>query len=221
MRQVGELIDHYRRHPGRGGCGVGAVVDLKRASHEIIRLAMNGLACLEHRGGAIEDTGDGAGLLLRTDEAFFRRFIAPGRRLPDKHRLIVGVIFFPPGEDANLPPWQLEIDATIRRRGLQPLGWRRVPVDESALGVKARASRRDAWQVLIGEGMVPHEELPRALYEVKHHLERWFRDLYVPSLSARTLVYKALATGAQLERYYPDLANPELTSDVAVFHRRS
>jgi glutamate synthase domain-containing protein 1 len=218
---VREIISkRLREHPGRGGCGVGAVVDLARSSHEIIELALAGLGCLEHRGGAIEDTGDGAGLLVRTDEAFFRRFIAPGRRLPDGHRLIVGVIFFPHGEDNNLPAWQHEIDATIRRRGLQPLGWRRVPVDETALGQKARESRRDVWQVLIGEGMVPDEELTRALYDVKHHLERWFRDLYIPSLSPRTLVYKALATGPQLRRYYADLRDPQLTTDVAVFHRR-
>jgi glutamate synthase (ferredoxin) len=215
-----ELYRRYREHPGRGGCGVGAVVDLARPSHDVVELALSGLGCVEHRGGAIEDTGDGAGLLLRTDQEFFRRFIAPGRRLPDGHQLIVGVIWFPPGEESNLPPWQLEIDATLRRRGLAPLGWRRVPVDESALGVKARESRREPWQVLIGEGMVVGEELPRALYEVKHHLERWFRDLYVPSMAPTTLVYKALATGAQLRRYYPDLADPLLTSDVAVFHRR-
>jgi glutamate synthase (ferredoxin) len=210
----------FREHPGRGGCGVGAVVDLERASHEIIDLALSGLGCLEHRGGAIEDTGDGAGLLVRTDQKFFRRFIAPGKRLPDGHQLIVGVIFFPLGEESNLPAWQHEIDATLRRRGLQPLGWRRVPVDESVLGQKARASRRDVWQVLIGEGMVPDEELARALYDVKHHIERWFRDLYIPSLSPTTLVYKALATGDQLRRYYPDLSEAELTTDVAVFHRR-
>ena len=214
------LVERHRVHPGRGGCGVGAVVDLVRPSHEVIELAIAGLGCVEHRGGAIDDTGDGAGLLLRTDQKFFRRFIAPGRRLPEGHQLIVGVIYFPPGEESNLPPWQLEIDATLRRHGLQPLGWRRVPVDDDALGARARASRRDAWQVLIGEGMVTDEELPRALYEVKRHLERWFRDLYVPSLSPSTLVYKALATGAQLHRYYPDLADAALESDVAVFHRR-
>src|SRR5437763_15864478 len=90
------LWSRFRHHPGRGGCGVGAVVDLEKASHEIIELALSGLGCLEHRGGVIDDTGDGAGLLVRTDQKFFRRFIAPGRRLPDGHRLIVGVIFFPP-----------------------------------------------------------------------------------------------------------------------------
>src|SRR6185369_5854127 len=145
---------------------------------------------------------------------------APGRRLPEGQKLIVGVVWFPPGETSNLPAWQHEIDATLRRFGLQPLGWRRVPVDESALGAKAREARRDVWQVLIGEGMVPDDDLTRALFAVKQHLERWFRDLYIPSLSPSTLVYKALATGAQLRRYYPDLVDPALTSDVAVFHRR-
>jgi glutamate synthase domain-containing protein 2/glutamate synthase domain-containing protein 1/glutamate synthase domain-containing protein 3 len=219
------VYQRFRAHPGRGGCGVGAVVDLVRASHDVIALALSGLGCMEHRGGAIEDTGDGAGLLLRTDEAFFRRFITPGRRLPDGHRLIVGVIFFPLGEEANLPAWQHEIDATLRRHGLAPLGWRRVPIDDSALGAGARAAARDVWQVLIGEGMVaPSDDaLGRALFLVKHHLERWFRDLYVVSLSPHTLVYKALATGAQLERLYPDLADSStgaMASDVAVFHRR-
>jgi glutamate synthase domain-containing protein 2/glutamate synthase domain-containing protein 1 len=220
MTPAEQLIARYRAHPGRGGCGVGAVADLKGPSHELVRLALSGLRCMEHRGGTIEDTGDGAGVLLRTDPAFFRRFIASGRRLPDGHAMSVGVIFFPFGEPANLPGWQQEIDATLRRRGLQPLGWRHVPTEDRALGDKARASRRDVWQVLIGEGMIEEAELGRALYEVKHHLERWFRDLYVASLQPRTLVYKALATGDQLARFYPDLTDPALTTDVAVFHRR-
>ena len=205
-------------HPGRGGCGVGAVVDLNGPSLEVTKLALGGLTCMEHRGGALDDTGDGAGVLLTTDREFFARFIAPGKRLPNGHALIVGVIFFPLGESTNLPHWQHEIDAQLRRRGLQPLGWRHVPVDESVLGQKARASQRDIWQVLIGEGMVHEEELDRALFEVKSHIEGWFRDLYIPSWSARTIVYKALATGEQLGRYYPDLNR--ISSDVAVFHRR-
>ena len=207
-------------HPGRGGCGVGAIVDLNRASPQVIASALSGLGCMEHRGGSIDDTGDGAGLLFRTDESFFSRFIAPGKRLPEGHRLSVGVLFFPPGESGNLPAWQHEIDRALRKRGLEPLGWRHVPVDESALGAQARASFRDIWQLLIGEGMVPKEELPRALYEVKHHIERWFRDLYVASMAPETMVYKALCTGAQLERFFVDLRNPEIQSDFCIFHRR-
>ncbi len=217
---IDNLRRHYAEHPGRGGCGVGAIVDLNEASHGVIDAALDGLGRLEHRGGAIDDTGDGAGLLIATDQQFFARFIAPGRRLPAGHRLSVGMLFLPPAEPGNVPHWQHEIDAAARRRGLAPLGWRRVPVDETALGRSARAARREPWQLLLGEGMVPKEDLPRALYELKHHIERWLRDLYVVSLSPDTLVYKALCTGPQLARYYLDLVDPELRSRLCVFHRR-
>ncbi|MEJ7734089.1 MAG: glutamate synthase-related protein, partial [Polyangiaceae bacterium] len=215
------MRQRYALHPGRGGCGVGAVAELGGApTRETVELALRGLRCLEHRGGAIGDTGDGAGMLLTTDRKWFERFIAPGRHLPDDQALVVGVLFFPIGEDHNLRHWQREIDATLRRAGLAPLGWRHVPVDEEALGEKARLSRRDVWQVLLGEGMVAHEDLPRTLWKVKAELERQVRDLYVASLSARTLVYKALATGEQLTRFYKDLRDPELRAEAAVFHRR-
>ncbi|MFL5319716.1 MAG: hypothetical protein ACJ790_08665, partial [Myxococcaceae bacterium] len=220
MRQD-ELRKRYQQHPGRGGCGVGAIVDLTgEPSHELVKQALSGLFCLEHRGGQIDDTGDGAGILLGTDRKFFEKFIAPGRRLPEGQQLSVGVMFFPRGEQSNLPHWQREIDALLRRHGLQPLGWRHVPVDPSALGAKAEASRREIWQVLVGEGMVAVEDLPAAMFRVKALLERQVRDVYVASFSARTLVYKALTTGEQLVRFYKDLSDPTFRSESAVFHRR-
>src|SRR5688572_12672921 len=163
-------------------CGVGAVADLTGSpSHDLIELALRGLGCLEHRGGTIEDTGDGAGLLLTTDRKFYSRFIAPDRHLPDDHQLCVGVLFFPPGERQNVPHWQREIDAILRRAGLSPLGWRHVPVDEGALGRHAYGTRRDVWHVLMGEGMVRHEDLTITLHRVKAQLEQRIHDLYVAS----------------------------------------
>ena len=215
------VFARHAEHPGRGGCGVGAIADIAgRPTHDLVELALRGLDCLEHRGGAIDDTGDGAGLLLATDRAFFERFVAHGRRLPADHQLSVGVLFFPIGEGSNLPHWHHEIEATLRRAGLQPMGWRRVPVDESALGAVARTSRRDVWQVLVGEGMVAPADLARTMYRVKAALERQIRDLYVASFSPHTLVYKALATGEQLRRFYPDLSDQTLRTSSVVFHRR-
>ncbi len=215
------LTERFELHPGRGGCGVGAVADLTgKGSRQLIDQALSGLGCMEHRGGSIEDTGDGAGLLLSTDTRFFSRFIAPGRRLPEGAGLSVGVLFFPAGEQGNLPHWQREIDALLRRHGLMPLGWRRVPVDDRVLGRQAFASRRDVWQVLMGEGMVRREDLPATLWKVKARLEQSIRDLYIASFSAKTLAYKALATGEQLRRFYADLRDPELTTEAAIFHRR-
>ncbi len=200
---------------------MGAIVDLYgRPSHELLRQAVAALGCLEHRGGVVDDTGDGAGLLLRTDRAFFERYLAPGKRLPEGHHLSVGVLFFPPAQQGNLPHWQREADALLRRAGLLPLGWRRVPVDDSVLGRQAYASRREVWQLLVGEGMVSREDLPLTLFRVKQSLEHALRDVYVASLSADTLVYKALATGEQLARFYPDLKDERLRTDAVVFHRR-
>lgn len=157
---------------------------------------------------------------MATPRAFFERFIAPGRRLLPGHGLGVGVVFFPVGERSNIPFWQHEIDATLRRHGILPLGWRAVPVDDRAVGRTAHESRREVWQCIVGEGLVFGDEFARAMFRAKAHIERTFRDVYLPSFSPRTLVYKALATGDQLARYYRDLTDPELTTDLVVYHRR-
>ncbi len=215
MNFIQELINH----PSRGGCGVGALADLKGRSRELIDWALAGLANMEHRGGAIDDTGDGAGLLFTIDPAFFARFIAHGKHLPADEQLSVGVVFFPVGE-SPLSAWQSEIDGILRREGLTPLGWRRVPIDESALGRSARESRRDIWQVLIGEGLVPKKKLALAMWQAKHRIETSMRDVYLPSFSPKTLIYKGLCTGQQLPAFYPDLKDPALTTDAVIFHRR-
>ena len=206
------------QNPGRGGCGVGAVADPHGPSQEIVELAVRGLGCLEHRGGGIEDTGDGAGLLLSVDRAFFSRFLAPGRRLPESDELSVAVLFFPAGESGNVRPLQGRIDAIVRRQGLAPLGWRRVPLQADALGAHARASMRDAWQLLVGQGMLAREDLRLACFRVKAEIERQMPSLYVASLAPGIVVYKALATGPQLRAAFADLG--ELSAQVAVFHRR-
>ena len=216
-----ELTTRYADHPGRGGCGVGAVVDLAgNASHELLEMCRQGLGCMEHRGGALGDTGDGAGILASIDRDFFTRFIAQGKHLPDGHALVVGVVFFPFGESSNLPHWQREIDAILRRAGLASLGWRHVPVNASVLGMGSLESRRDVWQVLAGEGMVPREDLPRTLHRVKAAIEAAVRECYVASLSQSTVAYKALATGAQLSAFYPDLTDRSYRASYAIFHRR-
>ena len=53
-----------------GGLGAGGWADA----------AELGAACaMEHRGGCLGDTGDGAGLLFRPERATFERFLPPGR----------------------------------------------------------------------------------------------------------------------------------------------
>ncbi len=210
----------HREQAGRGGCGVGAIADPAGPSREIVDLALRALGCVEHRGGAIDDTGDGAGLLMTAHRSFFERFVGHGKRLAEGDALGVGCLFFPMGEAANVPPIQARIDGLLRRHGLAPLGWRRVPVAPAALGERARGSQREPWQLLVGQGMVAPRDLPMAYFRVKAEIERQLPAITVVSFSPRSVVYKALATGPQLARYYADLADPALVTDVAVFHRR-
>jgi glutamate synthase (ferredoxin) len=188
-------------------------------SHELIQLALEAIACMEHRGGCITDTGDGAGLLLRPERDFFERFMAPGRRLDADEQLIVGCVFLLPNE-RNVRELQREIDLILRRQGLQPLGWRRVPTKPEVLGAKARADVPQIFQVLVGRGHRSDEHLYEVLPWVRRHLEDTMREVQVPALAPRTTVYKALATGAQLAGFYPDLSDPGLTTRLVLGHRR-
>ena len=71
--------------PGRTGlydpafehdaCGVAFVVDMHgRRSRDIVDKAITALVNLDHRGaaGAEPNSGDGAGILIQTPDAFFR-----------------------------------------------------------------------------------------------------------------------------------------------------
>lgn len=68
MSRTDSLRERFLHHPGRGGCGVGALANLDgRPSHDLLEVALNGLRCMEHRG-VIDDTGDGAGVLLSLED---------------------------------------------------------------------------------------------------------------------------------------------------------
>ena len=45
-------------------------------------------------------------------------------------------------------------------------------------------------------------------------------ELYVASLSSRTIVYKGMFVAPQLEAFFPDLADPDFESALAVIHQR-
>ncbi|MDX5416088.1 MAG: glutamate synthase subunit alpha, partial [Alphaproteobacteria bacterium] len=45
-------------------------------------------------------------------------------------------------------------------------------------------------------------------------------ELYIPSFSSRTIVYKGMLLAAQVGQYYKDLADPEMTTALALVHQR-
>lgn len=222
QRKAAKNAARIKAHPGRGGCGILAIADLEAPpSHELVHTALEGLCRMEHRGGRLGDTGDGAGLILSTDRSFFERFLAPGRRLENsKEPLIVGTMFFLRGE-RNVPELQREVDLILRREGLAPLGWRSVPVNPSALGTKAREDRPQIYQILLAKGHRRESQLIQALYEVKALIDAALPGFVnIVSLAAHTTVYKALGTADQLAAFYDDFSDPAFRSKLAVAHRR-
>src|SRR6516225_5275082 len=138
--------EHTFRPPAEGlydlglekdSCGVGFIANIKgKKSRAIVSDALNILCNLEHRGavGADPRAGDGAGILVQIPHAFFARKAAGlGFALPAPGEYAIGVLFMPPEES-----WRREIQRVyaeeIAAEGMELLGWREVPTDNSTLG---------------------------------------------------------------------------------------
>ena len=134
----------------RDACGVGFVVHMKgKRSNEIVRKALQVLINLEHRGacGCEANTGDGAGILIQTPDAFFRKVVP--FTLPAAGAYGAGLIFLP--RDARDREAAQALFARIVEEEGQPLlGWRDVPSDNSLIGDSARATQPVFQQVFIG-----------------------------------------------------------------------
>jgi glutamate synthase domain-containing protein 2/glutamate synthase domain-containing protein 1/glutamate synthase domain-containing protein 3 len=229
------MTDRHRRSSTsftrreRDACGVGLVARASgERSHEIVRMALDAVARVAHRGAASTDnSGDGAGLLTQIPvRLFHREAYRLGLKLQPAEPFAVGVLFLPADHELLAGAIQL-VERTLARNGLPFLGWREVPHDPAALGPIARASCPAIRQVFIGRPAdVPDDDAwERALYLLRRDLERdaqaaGLEPFFVCSLSCRTIVYKALLTGTMLPAFYPDLRYPEFESAVAVFHQR-
>ncbi|MDF1660214.1 MAG: glutamate synthase large subunit [Planctomycetota bacterium] len=214
-------FERIKAHPGRGGCGIAALAELTApASHDLVQQALGAISCMEHRGGCLDDTGDGAGILFRPERKTFDRFLPPNRHLDASETLVVGTVFFLPGE-RNVRHLQRALDSFLRSEGLKPMGWREVPVDKQALGKVAQTDVPLIYQVFVAKGQRLESQLDQALYKVRQEVEEVYAgQMAVPSLNPYTTVYKALATAKQLSQFFPDLKDPLFQSKVVLAHRR-
>ena len=200
-------------------------------SHEIIRKGLEVLINLTHRGaaGCDPDTGDGAGILIQIPHTFFARECGElGMQLPEPGAYGVAMVFLPVDKHSRL---QCEgvFERIAREEGLTVLGWRDTPVNGDAVGREARASQPYIEQLFV---TCPHcmdeEVFERLLYRIRRRTENEIAasdiedkdTFYVPSFSCRTIVYKGLMLAPQIEKFYFELANPLVTSALALVHQR-
>ena len=204
-------------------CGVGAVVDIKgKKSHEIVDRALSVLEHLAHRGasGAEEDSGDGAGILVQIPHRLYESFAQKeGIALAAAGTYLSGLVFHSAeAKEAT----RAEIDKIAASEGLVTHWWRDVPVDDSDLGDTARATLPLMSQVFFCATSEVESALAldRIGYVVRKRIEHEIDDCYLPSLSARTIVYKGMLTSHQLRRFFLDLNDPEFESALALVHSR-
>ncbi|HEY8478106.1 MAG TPA: glutamate synthase large subunit [Chloroflexota bacterium] len=210
-------------------CGVGFVADVSgRPSHAVIAYAIESVINVTHRGAVSADgkSGDGAGIMTQIPRRLLRREVERlGYRVSPDDAFAVGMVFFPRDASARAR-CQRAVEEALDRHGLDLLTWRAVPVDPSVLGDKARRTQPDIQQAIVPKPAgLSAAAFERTLYLVRKDIERFaaahgVQDLYVPSFSHRTVVYKGLFVAPQLSAFYTDLRDPEYESALAVFHQR-
>ncbi len=225
------LYDPTHEHDA---CGVGFVVNIKgERSHDIVRQGLQVLDNLTHRGACGCDplTGDGAGILLQIPHAFLKKEAeSVGFGLPRPGTYAAGIVFLPQNE-AERKFCESAFERVVREEGQRLLGWRSVPIVESACGTIARRALPYIRQIFIAaEGPLVEDEeaLERKLYVIRRRAENEVRaaqlregDLfYICSLSSRTIVYKGQLISTQIPQFYPDLLDPTMVSALAMVHQR-
>jgi glutamate synthase (NADPH/NADH) large chain len=223
------LYDPAHEHDA---CGIGFVASIRcQKSHDIILKGIQVLINLTHRGacGCDPETGDGAGILIQIPHKFFvRECSSLGFELPAVGEYAVGMTFLPVEKHQRL---QCEgiFEQIIRDEGLKVLGWRDTPVNGDAIGREARVSQPYIQQVFIARPAEMDEDaFERKLYIVRKRAESLVAEsdvedkemFYIPSLSARTIVYKGLLLAPQIANFYGELADPDVMSALCLVHQR-
>ncbi len=215
----------YRPEFEHDACGVAFVADLAgKARHDLVEDGLTALENLSHRGasGAEVATGDGAGILVQMPDAHLRAVASQaGIDLPGAGAYAAGIAFLD-GKSTDADRGVAKLAAS---EGLRMLGWRDMPVDASSLGATARRAMPHLAQVFVavdpeapvaaGDAMA----FERRLFALRKRAEHE-AGVYLASLSSRTLVYKGMLTSHQLREFYLDLADPRLTSALALVHSR-
>ena len=207
------LYDPSNEHDA---CGVAMVATLnKEATHEIVSKALMALRNMEHRGatGSEPDSGDGAGILIRIPDNFYREVVK--FKLPNSGEYATGIFFV--DEDFSD---KSGIEKIADEEGLKILGWRDLPTNDKTIGKTAKSVMPHFKQIFVaGKGGEKDINLDRLAFCFRKRIEHVF-PIYVPSLSSRTIVYKGMLTTGQLEEFFPDLSDVRVISPLALVHSR-
>ena len=228
------LYDPRNEHDS---CGVGFVADIKgRKSHDIVRQGLQILVNLDHRGavGADPLMGDGAGCMIQTPDALLRDWARKTAvDLPPPGHYAVAMCFLPQDEAARKFAVK-RLEHFVRVEGQKLVGWRDVPTDLTGLGKSVIDKMPVIKMAIVGRGakVTDQDAFERKILAIRKQTQNPLTDLekkhklpglaqlYMPSFSSRTVVYKGLLLAPQVESFYADLRNPLTESALCLVHQR-
>src|SRR5436305_10678428 len=232
MLKIPEAQGLYCPRHEHDACGIGFVASIDgQKSHDIVAKGIQVLINLTHRGacGCDPETGDGAGLTIQIPHKFFARECAQlGFTLPPPGVYAVAMTFLPVEKQQRLSCEGI-LERITREEGLSVLGWRDTPIDGSAIGRVARGSQPYIEQLFVrGAAGMSEDALERKLYVIRKRAETEVAasdmpdkgDFYLPSFSARIIVYKGLLLAPQIANFYKELSDPDVMSALCLVHQR-
>ncbi|MGQ5700724.1 glutamate synthase large subunit [Sandaracinobacteroides sp. A072] len=228
------LYDQRNEHDA---CGVGFIANIRgEKSHETIGRGLEILLNLDHRGavGADPLLGDGAGILIQIPDALLRDWATKqGLELPQPGDYAVAMCFLP--RDPRARDFTVaHFEQFIAKEGQRLIGWRDVPVTTEGLGKTVLEEMPVIRQAIVARSASCPDEaaFERKLLSIRKQTQNPLRtlaekngipgldELYMPSFSTRTIVYKGLLLAGQVGSFYDDLRNPLTTSAIALVHQR-
>ncbi|MFZ6761188.1 glutamate synthase large subunit [Pseudoroseomonas sp. WGS1072] len=210
-------------------CGVGLVAALDgKPRRDVVQSGIDALKAVWHRGAVDADgkTGDGAGIHIEIPQDFFAEVVERGGDRLRPGRIAVGMVFLPKTDLSAQERCRQIVETEILNAGYHIYGWRQVPIDVSCIGEKANATRPEIEQILIWD---PEQRdaatCERDMYVIRRRIEKQalaaqVPELYLCSLSCRSMIYKGMFLAENLTDFYPDLLDSRFVSRFAIYHQR-
>ena len=222
------LAHTYDPSQEHDSCGVGLVASLDgKPRREVVQAGIDALRAVWHRGAVDADgkTGDGAGIHVEIPQNFFAEHIHRGGHEPQPGLIAVGQVFLPKTDLGAQERCRQIVETEILAFGYTIYGWRQVPINTGCIGEKANATCPEIEQIMIRGGGTDADTFERDLYVIRRRIEKeaiaaQIPELYICSLSCRSIIYKGMFLAESLTEFYPDLLDPRFVSRFAIYHQR-
>ncbi len=221
------LYDPINEHDS---CGFGFIANINNEpKHEIVHQALEIVNNLDHRGAKGSDplAGDGAGILIQIPHLFFSNELNKKNiKLPSAGNYAVGMVFLP-RDELKLKIATKIIESIVKLQNQKFLCWRDVPVNNKVLGLTVKENEPLIKQFFIKTNTLDSDlkSFQRSLFIIRKQIEKNviknnIYDLYIPSFSSSTIVYKGMVLAPNLAKYYKDFQDKNFKTSLALFHQR-